>query len=745
MIKKSNTSSHEISKSQRLAFSIISYTFPLLLLLLLEGILRMVSYGDRLNLFIDHPEKGYEEYLIVNPAVGKKYFQKFEHDAPSNDIFLKEKTSETFRIVVMGSSTVVGFPYEKNLMFSRILHMRLEDMYPEKEIEVVNTAITAVNSYTLFDYRNQILKQEPDAILIYAGHNEFYGAFGAGSNESMSKSIFLTRLHLEMMDFRFYQLMRNTINAVQKKRAGRKDDQVHGTLMKRIVANRDIAYESELYKLAMERYERNMGGMLKKFTKKNIPVMLSEVVSNVKDIEPLCANADGADAKAVQVYSEAKDALKGNELHLAKELFYKAKDLDAIRFRASEDVNRIIRELGDEYSVKIVPMLHYFEEASPNGIIGNELMTEHVHPNINGSFLMAEAFYTELIESGIIGANKFGKSYSTEYYKLIWGCTLLDSLVSRHLVANLTSHWPFVPLEKDGGDYRLSYHPVSRIDSIAFEIFRNPEITMEDKRLELAEEYDALGAYYKAYKEYEAMLRTNPYLAINYRDAGSAALKLRDLPLSLKYYEKSLEYEKSFFARYRIGEIYIIKGDYLNARKSFEEAFELAENNEDKLKTLGKIYQSCIYASQDAAAASIADQLKKYNAEEYLKIPRKAYVYLNYVPYQTRKQVQEAGKLLVEGQMNEALEVLQRSLRTYDSHVVHRYIGQIYLSMKDTSNARYHYNMVFDEFAFDPNYFNELISLYNLSGEDTKAREALEKLRKLDPDHPAIEKYSGSL
>ncbi|MDA3821786.1 MAG: hypothetical protein PF450_04125, partial [Bacteroidales bacterium] len=194
--------------------------------------LRLISYGSNLNLFVENPREGYEDYLIVNPDIGTKYFQKFEHDAPSNDIFLKKKPADTFRIFVMGSSTVVGFPYEKNLMFSRILHKRLEDAYPDRKIEVINTAITAINSYTLYDYSKERVKYSPDPIIINARNNEFYGAFGSGSNESMSKSIALTRMHLKFMDIRIYQLFKNIANGIQRCIHVGEDKQVHGTLMK---------------------------------------------------------------------------------------------------------------------------------------------------------------------------------------------------------------------------------------------------------------------------------------------------------------------------------------------------------------------------------------------------------------------------------------------------------------------------------------------------------------------------------
>ena len=126
-----------------------------------------------MRLFVEHRVENYEDYYIVNPFVGLKYFNRFKATEATNDIFLKHNPENSFRIFILGSSTIYGFPYERNLMATRILHKRLQDAYPDKTIELVKTSITAINTVTLKDFSRQMVRYEPDAILIYAGHNEF--------------------------------------------------------------------------------------------------------------------------------------------------------------------------------------------------------------------------------------------------------------------------------------------------------------------------------------------------------------------------------------------------------------------------------------------------------------------------------------------------------------------------------------------------------------------------------------------
>ena len=700
-------------RGRKLLIRGITLAFPLVLLLLIEGALRLFSYGNDLSLFTAVPRPGYEQYLMVNPVVGKKYFQHFESDMPPNDIFLKKKSEGTFRIFVMGSSTVYGFPYGNNLMFSRILDKRLEEAFPAKEIEVINTAITAINSFTLADYAKQIARHQPDAVLVYAGHNEFYGAFGAGSNESMSSSRSITRLHLQLMDLRLYQLLRNITSSTIGKIKGRASDPVHGTLMKRIVADQNISKESESYQLAMKRFRQNMEYLLRQFEEGDIPVFLSQVISNVKDQKPFSALSTGKEDEALRTFRRAKLALDQGSNEEARLLYIQAKDQDGVRFRASEEANRILHELAGEFDIKEVPMLAYFQEKSPNGIIGNRLLTEHVHPNIEGAFLMADAFFTAFLSSGLPGTPAEEGIHSSEYHMHNWGYTLLDTLQAFHRITNLKKHWPFVTADAETSDYRTNYRPVSELDSIAFRANTDPTLSLADLRLELARKYQDLGHHKEAFEEFNALLYTNPYLAVNYRDAASSLIWLGDLPLALGYFKQSLALESSSYAHYRMGEIYLIKGDYGNARKSFEEAFSTSPDEEEKLKILGKIYISALYGGQEKDAIALANQLRKYNGERYLKIPPISYTYLNYVPHKSRSQVEEALQLIKEDRADEALVILEKSLDIYDSHVARRYLGEIYLQEGRMKEAREQFERVYDEFRFDPAFMSLYDSLKN--------------------------------
>ncbi len=729
------------AKRYNVVFKFITILIPFVFLFLFEGVLRIANYGDNLDLFIKNPVEGYEKYMIVNPEVGKKYFQKFEYTAPANDIFLAEKPENTMRIFVMGSSTVFGFPYERNLMFSRILHKQLEDAYPGKKIEMINTAITAINSFTLRDFAGQILEQKPDAILIYAGHNEFYGAFGVGSNETMSKNSSLTRVHIFMMDFKIYQLLRNLISSFSKMVSSRSQE-MHGTLMKRMVGNKDILYGSDAYKIGIENFRQNMDAILKMATQKGVPVFISEVVSNVSGMEPFNSVAANGQEAAIDIFRKAKTVELAGKFEEASELYFKAKDLDCIRFRASEDINVTINKLAEKHKSYKIPMVSIFKAHSPNGLIGYNLMTEHLHPNIEGNFLIADSFYKEIVKSGIMGTKAEMPEYSIQYRKRNYGYTALDSIAALQRVQTLKGNWPFVKSGEKEINFLTQYHPKTYIDSIAFAALKDDKLTLSEVRLDLARKYEKAGRVFMAFKEYEALVQTTPYVAVNYRDVANCLIQLSDLPLALKYFQKSLELEESGFAYFKIGEIYFFMGDYDNALLNFEKSFPLIPDDK-KVIVLVKSYIACMYGNNAEKAKAIAKELKRVKAEKYLSAPPKSYTFSQYIPFQTREQVESAKELIAANKLSEALKILINSLEIYDSHIANRLIGEIYQRQQNYSQALIYFKKTFDLFKFDPQFLHNLALVYLGENDVANARKCLEDIKKLDPEYLYLSQLSS--
>ena len=81
-----------------------------------------------------------------------------------------------------------------------------------------------------------------------------------------------------------------------------------------------------------------------------------------------------------------------------------AKEHDLLRFRAPEAINQQIRQLARRYNATLVDNEAAFIANSPDGVTGNNLLLEHVHPNVQGYFLLADSFYNALGRNQALGS-----------------------------------------------------------------------------------------------------------------------------------------------------------------------------------------------------------------------------------------------------------------------------------------------------------------------------------------------------
>ena len=74
--------------------------------------------------------------------------------------------------------------------------------------------MSAINSYAIRDLMPELIKKQPDLVLIYLGHNEYYGALGVGSMESLGSSRFIVNTTLWLNKFKTVELLRNFIKTI---------------------------------------------------------------------------------------------------------------------------------------------------------------------------------------------------------------------------------------------------------------------------------------------------------------------------------------------------------------------------------------------------------------------------------------------------------------------------------------------------------------------------------------------------
>ena len=434
-----------------LLFKMLAILFPFVLLFFMEVVLRFLNYGHNTALFVKYPKD--DRFMQMNYYASDKFFSDTINATKGNsELFAIDKAPNTFRIFVLGESTTIGYPYFHNGSFHRWLQYRLEQMYPDKNFEIINLSLTAVNSYTVLDFGKQLAQYKPDAVLIYTGHNEYYGALGIGSTSYISSNRFLVKTLLTLRELKLSQLLNNTIQKVTGVFSGKKIDD-RETLMKRMAARQEIVYGSNDYQAGINQFDKNMTQLCSLFNEEKIPVFLSTVVSNEKDLPPFISNGSGP-GSAAYTYKAGQQAYAQGNFGLAKADFDKAKELDELRFRAPEAINTIIKKIAAEYTeVHLVDTKKLFEQYSPHGIIGSETILEHVHPNLYGYAIMSEAFCQAFMKQHLINDTPQMVMTFNDLQREM-PLTRMDSLSGQYQVMMLKTGWPFnQPIPKD---FRLS-------------------------------------------------------------------------------------------------------------------------------------------------------------------------------------------------------------------------------------------------------------------------------------------------
>ncbi len=619
-------------------FKLILFAFPLLLFLVIEGLLRVFDYGGDLALFI--PKEEAPGLMRINDNVGRRYFSaKDVLPETSNDVFPAVKATNAYRIFFLGGSSTFGYPYAHNGSMSKMLGQRLQDYFPDRKLEIINLGMPAINSFSLLDYADEILEQQPDALVIYAGHNEFYGALGAGSTESLGASRGFINFYLKLQRIKIMLLLRDGIEKVKSLFAAAVSSPPESnTLMEQMVSDDAIPYGSETYQRAHEFFRANIGEIIAKAQQKKVRVLLSELVSNVAEQEPFVSlYAPETDRAAYQkalaatrvfenaaqyqialarydslLHIDAQPAIthfrRGRVLEAlgdyeaARKSYERARDLDGLRFRASSDLNKILHELAQTHKVPLVPMEQTFVQESPHGLIGNNVMLEHLHPNLHGYFVMGRAIAESMQQHGFVSDKWFPERARPD--SVYWqerGVTPLDEEVARIRIAVLKDSWPFVP---KGKPRAYAYHPRNEFEKIAYASWQR-EITWEEAHVKIAEQHSKAHLFAEAAREYEALIMETPYNVSPYVRAGLLYLAMNDSQRAFKRLWQSLQVEETMEANKYVGSILVERKDAEHGVPYLERAARMNPYDTQTLYNLTGAY--LVLGKVEQATSSLAN------------------------------------------------------------------------------------------------------------------------------------------
>lgn len=586
----------QLMKHKKTLFYSIAICLPFIILVLIELLLRGGGYGASYPLFVPAPKL--DGFLQPNPDLIKRYFGPDDTPpkvSPDTFIFKQNKPANTYRIVTMGGSTMAGFPYGRFASPAGMLKQRFKASLPSREIEIISVAMSSVNTYTLVDITDEVIAIEPDAVLIYTGHNEYLGVMGVGSAYASKGGYGVNLLFLKLKELRLFQLLQSIVSSVRGKQVQIVEDEQR-TVMAQVAKNKAIVFDDDVYKAGISQFSNNLDIILSAFEHAGVPVLVSNLVANEKDQAPFESVSTDYLDDITNKLSKPSQAINAEQIRQANTVFHanyfwalakrfeqandqenghgyyrKAMDFDLLRFRAPTIFNTIIADKAKQHDAMLVDTHQFMHNAGPQ-IIGYELMLEHLHPNHRGYFLLAEAFYQSMQTAGILPAEY---QISSQKAWQMTPITQVDEILADYKIAQLTSDYPFT------SDKILVTKPIASDELTAIGLARINGTSWIDTQSALLAYYQKTENYERAANAAGTLFDAIPGQTKAARAASILYLRANILPMAKYYALKSVELDAgNHNYRLTLAEIYYKLGKLDLSIDELNKLLEIAPNNQ---------------------------------------------------------------------------------------------------------------------------------------------------------------------
>ena len=464
---------------KKIVFTVITTVFvPLLFFGLLELSLVILGIGTSFDFFNEIDING-EAHYQENPDFADQFYPASLDITPRESTFTVERDPDLTRVYILGGSAALGFPH-KNHGLDRLLTTQLTAALPDRKVEVINTAMTSVNSHVVYAVANSIPDDSADFAVILMGNNEVVGPYGPGTfNQNFLGNITVVRGIQALKRTRIWQGLNALILKVRPTDA-MQELEWEGMQM---FSNSGVSHDDPRMDSVYGHYEDNLTEIIETLRGKGMHVILSSVPVNLRHSAPFLSvhsptlseeqldqwreltrrGAQSADAEnwddavahlqsALEIDPEYADthfrlatAFENLDAHdRAKEHYQRALDLDALRFRADSRINQVIHNVAasiDSDTFTFVDSAAAFEEVSQPFQPGWNMLLEHVHYDFAGNHVLAAGMSRTIINN-VTGDDNFEPLPGTEVARRV-GFPNYDTYGEIRTLQEMIKHPPF--------------------------------------------------------------------------------------------------------------------------------------------------------------------------------------------------------------------------------------------------------------------------------------------------------------
>ena len=309
---------------------------PLLFVVALELVLRLAGFGYPTAFLLKSTNHG-ENTFVQNNQFGWRFFGRRASRMPEETSIPRVKPPGTIRIFVFGESAAFGDP-QPRFGLPRMLEAMLEVRHPDKKFEVVNAAMTGINSHVILPLAIDCEKANADVWVIYMGNNEVVGPFGAGTVfGSQTLPLPLIRAGVALKATKTGQLFEALRGTVQK--SGAESSEWEGM---RAFVNYKLAGSDPRLETVYANFGENLKDIIAAGRKSGAKIVLSTMAVNLKDCAPFASlhRADLSESQSnvwQRLFDARVKAQDGGDFRQAAAGYEQAKLIDdqfaELRFR----------------------------------------------------------------------------------------------------------------------------------------------------------------------------------------------------------------------------------------------------------------------------------------------------------------------------------------------------------------------------------------------------------------------------
>jgi lysophospholipase L1-like esterase len=350
------------------------------------------------------------------------------------------KPDPVFRIVVMGGSSAAGYPFGPRIAFAKWLEIMLQAGNPARRFEVINCGINSLASKGIRHFIPQVLEIEPDMVIIYAGHNDS-SPFKRYNKDKKLPQTFLA-LHYKMLYLQTYRVLFDKLHF--RLRESDIEEEMHYGRVRLAGArpeNEIPFFSKDKRQLVRSTFSENIDAIIAAYRTAGIPLIFCTVQGNLRDFAPE-GSAHGVSLltedldKFNRLYESGVSAMAGGDYKISHEKFKTAAKIDdsyaILRFRTGQAllglgqekearnefmvaldlddhpsraqswINSLIREKANGQGVYLVDIEAALSKSTSNGIPGDDLILDDVHPRIKTHRMIAEAIIKAAIEKNLV-------------------------------------------------------------------------------------------------------------------------------------------------------------------------------------------------------------------------------------------------------------------------------------------------------------------------------------------------------